>query len=145
MKAFVTRLALLLCALATVPVLAGVAQADARGAAVLPIQASRVVTPFDRGGGCQNQDGVKVAPCRVAFDTAHPGPDMVVVDSSGKAVTERDNCASRGIATIASNGDFTFTVTAGSMPGMCFAHFVRRGQDGSHGQNGAVLTVVNRL
>lgn len=105
---------------------------------------SQSVSPSDNGD-CQNRDGVDVTPCRVVFNANHPGPTTVKVHSDGHRITERDNCATKGVATVTLLGNRTFSVTAGTTAGSCTAHFVRKNNNNDDEGQGALLTVVNRL
>jgi hypothetical protein len=112
------------------------------------------------GNGCRHSGGVQISPCVIAFNSKNPGPAIVKVDSSNHRVTEKDDCARRGVASITANLDGTYTVTAGSTAGHCEALISRVGNDrdgrgggngngngGGNGNNdnGAFLTVFNLL
>ena len=148
----VKHLASLLCAVAVAALAAGCSAARTSSAGVpqtMPVmnQAQSSASNMDRRG-CQNDDGVNVTPCHIVFDASHPGPDTVTVNSNGKMVVERDNCTRRGVASVAPASGNTYTVTAGTTAGMCSARFVVRNQrhNDDHGnQNGAILTIDNRL
>lgn len=94
-----------------------------------------------RHGGCQQGD-IGVHPCRIRFDSDNRGPtDVTVRRQSNKAqVSERDDCATRRVATIARQGDRRYRVTAGASKGSCSAHF----GDGGEGTGGK-LKIVNDL
>jgi hypothetical protein len=114
--------------------------------------------------GCSNNGDLRVNPCRITFDSGNPGPVDVTVSHGGRdgrndgdrhRITERDNCASRNIATITSNSQHLYTVTAGTASGSCTANFDDngngRGRDGNddHGgggrNGGSQLRIVNNL
>lgn len=116
-----------------------------------------------RGGqGCPNDDGggVNVRPCHVVFDSGNPGPVDVRVMHGGRGrggpndrgrdrdrIVERDDCASRGIATIAKDSNRVYSVKAGTVAGSCSARFSEQGNrndDGGPGRGGN-LRVVNNL
>ena len=107
--------------------------------------------------GCQNDGGgLAVVPCSITFNSGNPGPVQVSVlrntdgnRNGGGRIREQDNCASKGIATIARDSKGIYTVTAGSMQGSCDARFSvsgRRGgnHDGDRGGNGD-LHITNEL
>ncbi len=136
----------------------GTSQVPAFGA--LPSGSNQMQTPADRGRnhqGCPNDGGVTVTPCRITFDAKNPGPVQVTVTSGGPgdgnrhAVKESDDCASRGIASIARDGNGTYTVTAAASTGSCTARFSANGnrnggRGGGGGQNGGSdLGIVNNL
>jgi hypothetical protein len=111
--------------------------------------------PSDQNN-CRHSGGVQISPCVVAFTSKNPGPATIKVDSSNHRVTEIDDCAKRGVATIAPNPDGTYTVTGGSTAGHCEALISRVGNDrdgrgggNGHGngnnRNGAFLTVFNLM
>jgi hypothetical protein len=123
----------------------GVAQSQGHAVLTQSIdRAAQAASPSDNGG-CQNSDGVDVTPCRVVFNANHPGPTNVKVQSHGRRITEKDNCATKGVATVTLLGNRTFSVTAGVTAGSCTAHFVRKNNNNDDGGQGAVLTVINRL
>jgi hypothetical protein len=76
---------------------------------------------------CLTNGGVRVAPCRIHFTVAHPGPDSVSVRTpQGKkgSLLESDQCGgASGIATIVQGSGNTWTVTAGPTTGHCKARF----------------------
>lgn len=51
--------------------------------------------------GCQNGN-LKIHPCRITFNASNPGPTTVTLGREGNKlpITERDDCASAGIATV---------------------------------------------
>jgi hypothetical protein len=115
--------------------------------------------PLDRnGGGCQNDGDLHVDPCRIRFDANHSEPVDVAVDNGGgndrdrgrgggQQIRERDDCASRDIATLTRDSDHVYTVTAGTVSGSCTASFTdngRRNRDENRGQGGN-LRIVNAL
>ncbi len=117
--------------------------------------------PLDgNGGGCQNDGDLQVNPCRIRFDANHTGPMEVIVSNGngggndrdrdrgrGQQIQERDDCASRNIATLTRESNHVYTVTAGTAAGSCFANFTdnnRHNDDGNRGQNGN-LRIVNAL
>jgi len=118
--------------------------------------------------GCSNDGDLRVNPCRITFDSGNPGPVDVTVshgdrdgrnDGDRHRIAERDNCASRNIATITSNSQHLYTVTAGTATGSCTASFDDNGNgrgrgrgrdgDGDHGgggrNDGSQLRIVNNL
>jgi hypothetical protein len=130
-------------------------QAPTMGA--LPSGSNQMQAPADEGANhqvCQSDSGITVVPCRVKFDSNHPGPRSVMVTSGGQgdgnrhAIKESDDCASRNIAMIARDSNRRYTVTAGSAAGSCSARFSDSGNhnDSDGGQNGgASLRIVNNL
>lgn len=111
---------------------------------------------------CSNDGGLRVTPCRVTFDSGNPGPVNVSVthgggrgpDDGGRhTIRERDDCASRNIATVTPDSGSVYTVTAGSASGSCTATFSDNGNGngnddhGGRGQGGggAQLHIVNNL
>ena len=147
--------------------LAGCASGSAgTGSAVQnPLQSAGSAAPMDHGGGggggqgCSNDGGVKVTPCAITFNASNPGPDSVTVRAGGghDTISETDDCASAGIATVAPsmqtrqndgrNNGSVYTVTAGSNAGTCTAQFTRsqgNGHDGNRGHTGT-LTITNQL
>jgi hypothetical protein len=116
-----------------------------------------VQLPADHGRNgqrCPNDGDINVKPCRVTFDTDHPGPTDVTVTHGGRddgdrghRIRERDNCASRSIATITRDSNRMYTVTAGSIAGSCSARFDDNGNrnDDHGGRDGANLRIVNKL
>jgi hypothetical protein len=92
--------------------------------------------------GCQNGN-LEIHPCRVTFNASNPGPTIVTLGREGNKlpITERDDCASAGIATVTKVKPEHWSVAAGSTAGSCTAHFTNgRGQG-----NGAKLKIVNEL
>jgi len=125
--------------------------------------APAAVQPQDRQG-CSSDGDLRVNPCRVTFDSGNPGPVDVMVthgnrngrdDGDSHRIKERDDCASRNIATITRDSEHVYTVTAGTATGSCTASFDDngngRGRDGNNdhgggGQNGgSQLHIVNNL
>jgi hypothetical protein len=119
--------------------------------------------PLDgNGGGCQNDGDLHVNPCHIRFDAKHMGPmDVLVSDGNGggndrdrdrdrdrgQQIRERDDCASRNIATLTRESNHVYTVTAGTAAGSCFAEFTdnnNRNHDDGRVQNGN-LRIVNAL
>lgn len=114
--------------------------------------------PADRGRnhqGCQDDGDIAVRPCHITFDTNHPGPTDVMVihggDGDGNGdrnrIKERDDCASRNIATVIRDSNRIYTVNGGSMSGSCTANFSDNGNrnDDGGGGNGGNLRIVNKL
>lgn len=114
--------------------------------------------PADQGRnhqGCQNDGDISVQPCHVTFDANHPGPTDVVINHGGNGdgngdrhqIRERDDCASRNIASVTRDSNRMYTVTAGSMTGSCTAEFSDNGNrnDDGGGGNGGNLRIVNKL
>ncbi len=99
--------------------------------------------------GCQDSDGIKVTPCRIAFDMNHPGPVNVRVttdDRERQTIVEKDNCASRNVATIAKTATHVYSVTAGTATGFCIAHFARKVRDNDgDGGGGSDLVIHNKV
>jgi hypothetical protein len=61
-------------------------------------------------------------------------------------ITERDDCASRNIATVTRDSNRMYTVTASSMAGSCTANFSDNGnRNDDGGGNGGNLRIVNKL
>jgi hypothetical protein len=132
-----------------------------------PMQA--VSQPMDDRRQCQNDGGggdVKVTPCHIRFDANNPGPKDVIVTANrdggrdrdrdrGHAIKERDNCATRMVATITKDSNHHYTVTAGSAAGSCTAFFRERDDNhggpgpgdgrGPGGNDAGVLHVVNNI
>jgi hypothetical protein len=110
---------------------------------------TRSLLPQDHQG-CQNDGDINVMPCRVRFDANNPGPVNVRVSSGDRrdnhAIKERDDCASRGVATITKVTDRHYMVAAGTSMGSCTAHFdtINHNDDGNNG-NGSDLRVVNEI
>ncbi len=128
----------------------------------MPSGAASMQNAADHGRdhrGCPNDGGVTVTPCHITFDTNNPGPATVMVTHDGRddggrnrhRIVERDNCASRNIATIARDGNRVYTVTAGTVAGSCSASFSDDG-NGNGNRNddrgpggGGNLRIVNNL
>jgi hypothetical protein len=91
---------------------------------------------------CDDHGGLHVRPCRIVFDASNPGPTSVKVRHNGN-ITERDDCAAAGIATIARTSNNTFMVTAGATDGTCTAHF--RFKDDNGRIEKGTATIINRL
>lgn len=76
---------------------------------------------------CLNSGGVRVAPCRIRFSAANPGPDTVYVRTphgSKGLLRESDHCGgASGIATITQGSGDAWIVTAGPTTGHCKARF----------------------
>jgi hypothetical protein len=76
---------------------------------------------------CLTNGGVRVAPCRIRFSAANPGPDTVYVRSPHGAkgmLREADHCGgASGIATITQGSGDAWIVTAGPTTGRCKARF----------------------
>ena len=104
--------------------------------------------PQDRQA-CQNDGGIKVTPCRVTFDSMHPGPAKVAVttgDNNRQPVKESDNCASANVAMVTRIANHRYTVTAGTAMGSCTARFAAGMRHDDGGRNGGSdLRIVNRL
>lgn len=125
------------------------------GGAAVPTGTTTFTQPADHGRnhqGCQNDGGITVRPCSVRFDANHQGPVEVVVTRNGDgdrhAIRERDDCAARGIATVAKMSNQIYTVTAGASAGTCSARFSDDGMgrdDGGGRDGGSTLRIVNRL
>ncbi len=111
------------------------------------MQAGSLLPQDDRG--CQTSDGIKVTPCRIAFDMNHPGPVNVRVTSDDRerhTIVERDNCAARNVATITKTMPHTYSVAAGTASGSCTAHFTRRVRnDDGDGGGGSDLVISNKV
>lgn len=114
--------------------------------------------PADRGRnhqGCQDDGDVSVRPCHITFDTKNPGPTEVMINHGANGagngdrhqIKERDDCASRNIATVTRDSNRTYTATAGSMTGSCTANFSDNGNrnDDGGGGPGTNLRIVNKL
>jgi hypothetical protein len=114
----------------------------------MPMQST--LQPQD-GAGCPNDGGLTVRPCRIKFDANNPGPTGVTVTRNGDGdrhtIKERDDCASRNIASVMRDTNHRYTVTAGTATGSCTAQFSdgNRNDDGDGGNGGAQLRVVNKL
>jgi hypothetical protein len=104
--------------------------------------------PQDRQG-CQKSDGIDVLPCRISFDTNHPGPSNVRVTSGGdqRMLVEKDDCVLRGVATVTMRRMHEYSVAAGTASGSCTAHFTQKvhNNDGKGGGGGSSLVINNRL
>jgi hypothetical protein len=124
----------------------------------MPPGATSMQSPSDHGRdhrGCPNDGGVTVTPCHITFDTNNPGPATVMVTHDGRddrgrdrqRIVERDNCASRNIATIARNSNRVYTVAAGAVAGSCSARFSDdgNGNDDSGPGGDGNLRIVNNL
>jgi hypothetical protein len=124
----------------------------------LPSGSNQMQAPADQGRnhqGCPSDGGITVTPCRIKFNSNNPGPTNVTVTHGGQSdgnrhtIKERDDCASRNIATVARDSNRMYTVTAGSATGSCTAQFSNNGNqndDGGGGQNGGgTLKIVNNL
>lgn len=109
------------------------------------------VLPSDRQV-CQDEDGIKVLPCRVRFDANHTESRTVRIttgDNDRGVVKERDDCAIRNVATITQQTNHRYTVARGTASGDCTARFVRGDHnrmghdDGRNG--GGELEIVNAM
>lgn len=107
--------------------------------------------PSDRQG-CQDEDGIKVMPCRVRFDANHTESRNVRIttgDNDRGVVKERDDCATRNVATITQVTNHRYTVARGTAAGECTARFVRGDRnrmgrdDGRNG--GGELEIANAM
>lgn len=90
------------------------------------------------------QDGnLAVWPCPITFDASNPGPVTVKVGEQGNhfKLTESDDCAASGVATVTQVKPRKWSVAAGSTAGSCTATFEGRGGDG----NGVDLPITNTL
>jgi hypothetical protein len=121
---------------------AGGAQAPSAGipansTALMPQNQNR------QGGGRCQQGNVRIRPCHIRFDSNNPGPTDVTIGRQGNKtkVKERDDCATKGVATVTQDSNRHYTVTAGSTDGSCTAHF----SDGGGQGNGGKLKIVNAL
>lgn len=88
-------------------------------------QSNTLAAPFVKDH-CTAHGGVRVTPCSVDLTASNPGPDTVVVrtpQNKKGTLTESDNCASAGIATLTQGSGDTWTVTAGANTGSCTATF----------------------
>jgi hypothetical protein len=104
------------------------------------------------GQSCDGSDGIKVLPCRLTFDSMHPGPKDAVVssgDNDRQTIKERDDCVARNVATVTRMSNHRYAVTAGSAKGSCTANFVAARQNGmrndDNGHRGASLTIRNAI
>jgi hypothetical protein len=102
--------------------------------------------------GCQTSDGIKVMPCRIAFDMNHPGPANVKVTSGGQnhqTIVEKDDCAARNVATITKTTMHAYSVAAGTASGSCTAHFTQKVHNndgkGGGGGGGSDLVISNKV
>jgi hypothetical protein len=121
-----------------------------------PMQAVSL-QPQDQGHqNCPNDGGITVRPCRIKFDANHSGPKDVMVSQDGNndrdnhAIKERDDCASRNIATVAKAFRTVYTVTPGTVKGECTAVFSDRNHDRDHdqdgrGNGGSSLQIINGI
>lgn len=94
-------------------------------------------------GGCQDGN-MRVSPCPITLSASNPGPVAVTVGRQGNhkaKITETDDCASSGVATVTRLGNRHYSVAAGSTAGSCTAQFNMRGGDG----NGVSLPITNTL
>jgi hypothetical protein len=95
-----------------------------------PAQLNSAVTTHSSAiepDACLNSGGVRVAPCRIRFSAANPGPDTVYVRTpkgSKGMLRESDHCGgASGIATITQGSGDAWIVTAGPTTGHCKARF----------------------
>ncbi len=132
----------------------GTSQAPQMGG--LPSGLQSIQMPADNGRNhqeCQNDGGINLRPCHITFDAQNPGPTDVRVTHDGdggqhKRITERDNCAARGVAMVVRDSNSRYTVTAGMTAGTCSANFDdngNRNDDGGGRNGGSQLRIVNKL
>ncbi len=113
--------------------------------------------PQDQGGqNCPNDGGINVRPCRIRFDANHAGPKDVMVSQGGNGdrdnhvIKEKDDCASRNIATVAKAFRTVYTVTPGTVKGECTAVFSDNDRNRDHdqdgrGNGGSGLHIINTI
>jgi hypothetical protein len=144
----------------------GTSQAPQMGG--LPPGSRSIQIPADNGRNhqdCQNDGGINLRPCHITFDAQNPGPTDIRVTNDGdggrhdgdggqhKRISERDNCAARGVAMVVRDSNSRYTVMAGMTAGTCFANFDDNGNhnrnhndDGGGGRNGgSQLRIINKL
>jgi hypothetical protein len=137
----------------------GASQAPLTGG--LPSGSRSIQMPADQGRNhqdCRDDGGINLKPCHVTFDAQNPGPTEVRVTHDGDGgqhnrISERDNCAARGVAMVVRNSNSRYTVMAGMTAGTCSASFDDNGNrnrkhndDGGGGRNGGtLLRIINKL
>ena len=112
-------------------------------------QASVPVSPMVKGH-CSAHGGVRVSPCTVDLTVSSPGPDTVTVRTPNNkkgTLSEQDNCASSGIATVTQNPSNSdqWIVTAGATTGSCTATFSYTSAKKHKVIGSATLSITNSI
>lgn len=98
-----------------------------------------------RNDGGQHQKCITVSPNKIFFTPSSSGPVTVNVRTQMQGtVSELDDCASTGIATISQGTGTQWTVTAGSTTGSCKALFTLKNSNGKKIGH-AVLHITNLI
>jgi hypothetical protein len=125
--------------------LAGCSTAQSPSVGSLPASSSMGVTQHPQNNEVPRcQDGsMAVSPCPIAFDASNPGPTEVTVGRQGShyQISESDDCASSGVATLTKIDNRHYSVAAGSTAGSCTAKFKGKGGQG----NAVSLPITNTL
>jgi hypothetical protein len=133
--------------LGSLVLLAGCGGAQSPSTGGLAANSATGTTQHMQDGGSGNcQDGnMSVKPCPITLDSSNPGPVDVYLGHQGQGnrhrISETDNCASQGIATLTRIKNKHYTVAAGTTAGSCTAHFSAGGGQG----NGVKLPITNAL
>jgi hypothetical protein len=126
--------------------LAGCSTAQSPSVSSLPANSGTGATQRlqnnDKTPRCQ-EGSMAVSPCPITFDSSNPGPTEVTVGRQGNhyQITESDDCASSGVATLTKINNRHYSVAAGSTAGSCTAKFKGRGGQG----NAVSLPITNTL
>jgi hypothetical protein len=94
------------------------------GAATQSIAAQGVDSDMQPDATCKSS-GLKVSPCPISLTVSDPVQAVTLTLKTGDTITEKDNCAKSGAATVAGSGA-NYTVTAGLTTGGCVAKFTEK-------------------